>query len=190
MPGSKLELTAEQIRELLTELGRRLEAEGVEADLYIVGGAAIALEFGGRRVTGDVDAIFHPPADVRRLADAIAKERGLPKGWLSSSATAFLPGGPDPGSVPLSVPGLSVALASPEHLLAMKMASYRPGTDQTDLELLFETLSITSAAEAADLALQIYGDYTVVLPDREQLLLSAQAILDRLAKRRKPRQSP
>ena len=72
-----------------------------------------------------------------------------------------------------------MTLGSPEHLLAMKMASYRPGKDQADLELLFARLGITTAGQAADMALGIYGEYSVVLPGRDELLLSAQAILDR-----------
>ena len=44
----------DKILELLTELGRRLSAKGVAGRLYIVGGAAMALEFDTR----------HSPADL------------------------------------------------------------------------------------------------------------------------------
>src|SRR5665648_1280510 len=76
-------------------------------------------------------------------------------------------------ALPLDLPGIAVTLSSPEHLLAMKMASYRPGKDQADLELLFARLGITTAEQAADIALAVYGEYSVVLPGRDELILSA-----------------
>ena len=171
---------------MLTELGGRLQAKGVEAQLYIVGGAAIALGIDARRVTVDIDAVFHPETSVRDEATAMAAEHGLPSGWLNDSVKAFVPGD-DIGSVVLAVPGLGVAVASPEHLLAMKMAAYRPGTDQRDLELLFGVLHVTTADQAADLCVRVYGENTVVLPSRDELVLSAQAVLDRLARGRRRR---
>jgi Nucleotidyltransferase of unknown function (DUF6036) len=56
----------DKIMELLTELGRRLSAKGVAGRLYVVGGAAMALEFDTRRTTRDIDAIFDPPTTVAR----------------------------------------------------------------------------------------------------------------------------
>ncbi|NCT90360.1 nucleotidyl transferase [Cellulomonas sp. APG4] len=178
MAGPRRELTAAELHDLLTELGRRLHAKGVEATLYVVGGAAIALEMDTRRVTADVDAVFHPETTVREEAHVLAAERGLPRDWLNNSVAAFIPGG-DTAAVPLDIEGIAVATASPQHLLAMKMASYRPGKDQADLQLLFDRLAITEPEQAADIALGVYGPYSVVLPDREELILSARAILDR-----------
>ncbi len=178
MAGPRRELTAGDVRELLTELGRRLDAKGVTATVYVVGGAAIALELDAGRVTADVDAVFHPETTVRAEAEALATERGLPKNWLNDTVAGFIPGG-DLGALPLDLPGIAVTLGSPEHLTAMKMASYRPGKDQADLELLFARLGITTAKQAADMALGIYGEYSVVLPGRDELILSAHAVLDR-----------
>lgn len=179
-----IEFTVEDLRGLLTELGERLAAEGVHGEIYVVGGAALALEYDERRTTADIDAVLRPETTIRTIAAAMGEERGLPPNWINSSAAAFVPGG-DPGTVILDLPGVAVAVAAPEHLLAMKMASYRPGQDQADLELLFTELGIASAEEAADLALTVYGEHTVVLPDRPELLLSAEAILDRLERRRR-----
>lgn len=95
--------------------------------------------------------------------------------------------GSDDAAVALELEGITVTTASPEHLLAMKMASYRPGKDQTDLELLFAQLQITEPSQAADIALAVYGEYSVVLPGRDELLLSARAVLER---RRRGRRGP
>jgi len=178
-----VELTHDEMRALLTELGARLHAAGVEATLYIVGGAAIAFELDVRRVTADIDAVFHPETTVRAEVAAMANEKGLPQGWLNDNARAFVPGGDD-DAVPFTVPGMSVALASPRHLLAMKMAAARPGRDLDDLALLFDTLGLTTPEAAADVALAVYGEGSVVLPERDELVLTARAVFDRLRPRR------
>lgn len=61
----------------------------------------------------------------------------------------------------------------------MKMAAFRP-TDVPDLELLFRELKISTADQAANIALAVYGEGSVVFPDRDELILSAQAVLNRL----------
>jgi hypothetical protein len=63
----------------------------------------------------------------------------------------------------------------------MKMASFRPGNDLDDLAALFVRMGIVSPEHAADMALRIYGPDTVVLPGREELILSARAVLERVA---------
>lgn len=177
---TRQELSAGEIEALLTELGARLRAQGVEATLYVVGGAAMALQFDIRRVTADVDAVFHPKVTVADEASAMAAEHGLPPDWLNDSVRAFLPGD-DADAVPLVVPGLAVALASPKHLLAMKMAAFRP-TDISDLAVLFRQLRVTTPEQAADIALAVYGEDSVVLPQRDELVLSARAVLDRISR--------
>jgi Nucleotidyltransferase of unknown function (DUF6036) len=185
VPGPRRELSAAEIRDLLTELGRRLADSGVQGRLYLVGGAAVALSFDVRRVTVDIDAVFHPETTIREVAQTMAEERGLPPDWLNDTARAFVPGG-DPGMVEMESPGLVVAVAAPEHLLAMKLAAFRP-TDLPDLELLFTELGITTPEQAADIALDVYGEDTVVLPGRDELILEARAILERLRPMRRSR---
>ena len=165
-----------KIIELLSELGRRLSAKGVAGRLYVVGGAAMALEFDTRRATRDIDAIFHPQATVAGEAASMAADLGLPPGWLSDAAQAFVPL-PDADPVSLDVEGLQIALSSPANLLAMKMAAGRP-QDITDLVVLFRLLKIKSPQQAVDMAKRIYGPDSVVLSEpRESLLLLAESVL-------------
>ena len=60
--GHDLSLTREQIIGLLAELGQELDARGVKAQLFVVGGAAMALAYNMRRTTADVDGVFEPKA--------------------------------------------------------------------------------------------------------------------------------
>jgi len=175
---SKIEFNESEIRSLLTELGRRLDAMGVEGTIYIIGGAAIALEFDSRRVTADIDAIFEPATTVRDEASSMAAERDLRTDWLNSSAQPWIPGD-DREAVLFDVPGLAIAIASPEHLLAMKMAASRP-RDIADLDLLFRAVGIRTAEQAADLVLDIYGEYSMAVSSRDDLILTAREVLGRI----------
>jgi hypothetical protein len=182
---SALELTRDDLVDLLTELGARLDARGVHGDLYLVGGAAIALQLDARRSTRDVDGVFAPPSDVLAVAAELGAERGLSPGWLNSSAAAFLPDRHRIGPVLLDVRGLSVAVAPAEHLLAMKLAAGRPGRDLDDIATLLEHLGIDDPAEAAALARRMYGEESVVLSDPdESYVFLAEDALRLLARRR------
>lgn len=178
---AEVEFGREEIEELLEELGRRLLARNVTGTIYVAGGAAIALEFPQRRVTNDIDALFAPAETVREVADAMAEERKLPPTWLSDGVRAFMPPGHDANARAFSVPGLDVAVASPRYLLAMKMAAGRP-QDLHDLILIFRELGITKPEDAADIAQQVHGSESVLLPPRDELILYSQAVLNRMDK--------
>ena len=65
------------IEEAFRRLGDRLARRGVVADLYVFGGAAMALAYDSRRATRDVDALFKPHGIVLEEALAVAAELGL-----------------------------------------------------------------------------------------------------------------
>jgi hypothetical protein len=88
-----------------------------------------------------------------------------------------MPPGEDVLARTFSVPGLDVSVASPRYLVAMKMSAGRP-QDLHDLMLVFRELGITRADEAADIAEEVHGTESVLLPPREELLLYAQAVLN------------
>lgn len=53
-------------------MGRHLERRGLQGDLYVVGGAALALAYDARRTTRDVDAVFQPKSEIYAAAAAVA----------------------------------------------------------------------------------------------------------------------
>jgi hypothetical protein len=71
-----------EIIDALTALAGELERRGVVAEMYVVGGAAIALAFDERRATRDIDAVFEPK-DVVYEATATAAAVGSLLGWPS-----------------------------------------------------------------------------------------------------------
>lgn len=172
------QLTRERIESLLTELGERLAAQGVAARIYVVGGAALALEWDPRRSTRDIDAVLQPATTVMEIAAQMSRERHLPPGWLSDAATAFVPARDDglPGRTLAVFDRVAIVIAPAEHLLAMKMGAFRQ-TDMADLRLLVRHLGLTTPKQIADLCEQVYGPDSLVLPSREDLLWQADVIL-------------
>jgi hypothetical protein len=114
------------IEDAFRRLGKRLARRGVVADLYVFGGAAMALACDSRRSTRDVGALFKPHGVVHEEGLAVAAELGLPRWWLNEQASSYVaPAGIRRHRV-FDHPGLRVFAASPEHLLAMKVFAARP----------------------------------------------------------------
>jgi hypothetical protein len=148
----------EQIVAALRALGARLHERGIDGEIYVVGGAAIAIAFDARRATRDIDAVFEPKQQIYAAADAVGDELGLPPGWLNDGVKGFI-AGPDPqASTALEVPGLRVLVASPRILLAMKVLAHRIGEDDDDVRLLARELGLEDAEAVLTLVEAIYGD--------------------------------
>ena len=140
----------------LQALGEQLANDGVRAQLFIVGGAAMALAYSTRRVTRDIDAVFEPKSAIYAAAAKVAEQHGLPEDWLNDAVKGFMPG-EDEHARPLpDIPGIEITTASPQYLLAMKLMAMRFGEDDEDIEILLRECDIHTAAEALDLLERIY----------------------------------
>jgi uncharacterized nucleotidyltransferase DUF6036 len=148
----------EEIVAALTALAAELERRGVSAEMYVVGGAAIALAFDERRATRDIDAVFEPKAVVYEAAAAVAEQRDLAAGWLNDAVKGFLAGEDRAAKPILDLPGLRCLAASAETLLALKVLAHRVGEDEEDVRLLAAQLSLESAAEVLAVAERTFGD--------------------------------
>ncbi len=150
-------------------LGDRLARRGVIADIYVFGGAAMALAYDARRSTRDIDAIFEPHGAVIEEARATSAELGLPPWWLNEQASSYVAPGGDPSARRVfDHPGLRVSAASPEHLLAMKVIAARR-RDVDDIRLLVNHLGLATVAEVLALCAEIFPDEAV--PGRARLIL-------------------
>ena len=83
----------------------------MRGELFLVGGAAMALAYSTRRSTGDLDAIFEPTSVIYDIAADIARERSLPTTWLNDGVKGFLPGA-DPNASPRST-SMATARSNP-----------------------------------------------------------------------------
>jgi len=86
-----------ELERAFAALGDRLVRRGVVADLFIVGGAAMALAYDADRVTRDVDATFVPHGVVLEEARNVAQAMGLPPWWLNEQASSYVSAQHDAG---------------------------------------------------------------------------------------------
>jgi Nucleotidyltransferase of unknown function (DUF6036) len=148
--------TQARILSALEALGDELTRQGIRGQIFIVGGAAMALAYSTRRVTKDIDAVFEPKSAIYIAAAKVAEDLGLPEDWLNDAAKGFMPGDDEhPRPVP-DIRGIEVTTASPQYLLAMKLMAMRIGEDDEDIEILLRECGLCSATEALDLLKRIY----------------------------------
>ena len=172
---SKPALSKTELIELLETLSERLQRRRAVARLYVIGGACMALAFGRGRSTEDIDArIDTGHGALTEAAREIARERGLPEGWLNEQATSAIPRGRDRRAQTLyESPSLVVTGASAEYLLAMKLEAGRD-KDIEDIAYLLERLTI----KESDRALAVHE---ALLPDSKRRP-QARALLSALAR--------
>ena len=152
-------LSAIRIIDLLCELGARLRAKGIDAHLYIVRGSAMALAYDRERLTRDIDAVYAPKAEVYKEAELMATEHpDIDSGWLNDAAKAYINPGDTEAKILTSVPGMTVSIASPRRLLAMKVLAARIDRDTDDILNLVNIIGIKTISGVLDLAEEEYGD--------------------------------
>ncbi|NUT36944.1 MAG: nucleotidyl transferase [Hamadaea sp.] len=159
-PGGVL-LGRADLERAFTALGDRLVRRGVVADLFVVGGAAMALAYDAARVTRDVDAMFVPHGVVVEEAREVAAELGLPPWWLNEQASVYVSGQDDPGRKRVfDHPGLRVMVASPDHIFAMKALAART-RDVDDLRHVGALAGVDSVDSAVRLIRDFFPDEVV-----------------------------
>jgi predicted nucleotidyltransferase len=158
-----------ELEQAFTALGDRLVRRGVVADLFVVGGAAMALAYDANRVTRDVDATFVPHGVVVEEARNVAEAMGLPSWWLNEQASAYVSTQKDDGRREVfDHPGIRVMAASAEHVFAMKAFAAR-SRDEDDLRTLANLIGITTVEAARGLCERFFPDEP--LPPRSQAML-------------------
>lgn len=159
-----------EVARLLSILAEAADRRGVQIDLFLIGGAAIAVGYSDTRVTDDIDGVFMPKDEVDALVAEIAAEQGLPVTWLNDNAKRFLPEYEgrnqsitdrmpyDPhASVLFDRPGLAVRVASPRYLFVLKALAARE-SDLDDLRLVWPHCGFEHAGDALAAIERMYPD--------------------------------
>ena len=148
-----------EIREALERLVDELVERGVEARITIVGGAAMALVYAPRASTRDVDATYWPIDGVEAAGAAVGERYGYPPGWINNQVTQFSPPGGELEPVTLiERAGVTICVAGPHHMLAMKLRAARGRRDEADIEALLDCCEIGSFSAAKALFEEYYPD--------------------------------
>lgn len=148
-------MTADEIRRYLTELDEELRRLSIKGEVSIFGGAVMCLVYEARPATKDVDAVFKPAAEIRRMAELIAARHSLPADWLNDGVKGYLVEHKE--TILFDMPNLKVFVPEPDYLLAMKTLSARADTfDQGDVRLLIEKLSLRSPEDVFQIVEKYY----------------------------------
>ena len=151
-------LSSERILGPFVELDEELCSRDVRGDVFMVGGAAMALAYDARPSICAVDAIWHPSQVVREAAAAVAdRHDDIDTDWLNDGVKGFLPGD-DKCSPRVVYEGtcLTVSAGSPECLLATKLLASRVSRDEEDILLLYDLLEFTTVDEGLELLDRYY----------------------------------
>jgi len=141
---------------LFSDMSGLLSQRGEHAQVFVVGGAAMALAYDEKRTTQDIDGAFEPATLVRQLAVEIGAKRGLVKDWLNDAVKGFLPGDDKNPSTVYESEWLLVQVASAQYLLAMKLFAARRGRDDFDCVKLFNLCGLENADDALDILSSYY----------------------------------
>jgi hypothetical protein len=163
-------LARDELLGLLEEIASQLEAEGRHGHLFVVGGAAMALAYNTRRATRDLDAVFEPKSVVYDAARRVGLKHGLPPDWVNDAVKGFLPGEDPNATTVFDRPGLSVRVASPRYLFAMKAIAARIERDADDLIQLYRLSGFESVDEALDCVAGHYPPH--LIPPKTAFIVS------------------
>lgn len=154
------ELNIDLVNLLLQELAERLDGRGIEAEIYVVGGVAMMLAYDRTRTTQDIDAVGIPQEEIDKEVRAMsADHRDLGPDWLNARVLPLLPRKADLDRLQvMGAPGLTVNVASPKWMLAMKARAARGRRDFDDIWILCQVLHLRSVDEVWHICAEVWGE--------------------------------
>ncbi len=129
---SKNVFTKENIDTYLKELAkefRKINGKSMSAEIILIGGAAILVNYGFRDMTTDVDAIIHAASSMKDAINRVGDKFELPNGWLNTDFMRTGSYSPKLNEVSVHYKTFSNVLEirtiASEYLIAMKLRSGR-----------------------------------------------------------------
>ena len=154
----KIALEKKFILKLFNELNEELTTNRIKGELHLLGGAVMCLQFNARPSTLDIDAVFAPKTEIRKMAKKIARNHALHEDWLNDAVKGFL--SKNEKYIPfLDLSHLKVFYATAEYLLAMKCLSMRLGKefhDESDVRFLLRYLNLRKLDEVTKIIQKFY----------------------------------
>ena len=62
---------------------KKLNRKGMPAEITLIGGASILINYGFRESTYDIDALIHAASSIKDAINYVTDTMGLPNGWLN-----------------------------------------------------------------------------------------------------------
>lgn len=82
VPFTKVNLD-QYLKELAKEFRKR-NGKAIPAEIVLIGGASIVINYGFREMTYDMDAIINASTSMKDAINCVGDKYGLPNGWLNS----------------------------------------------------------------------------------------------------------
>lgn len=84
---SEVPFTRENLDRYLKELAkefRKCSGKSVPAEIILIGGAAVVINYGFREMTYDMDAIINAASTMKDAINSVGDRFGLPNGWINA----------------------------------------------------------------------------------------------------------
>ena len=169
-------LSQDRLRQALRRLGELAQAEGVELELSLYGGAVFTLVYGSRESTKAVDGVIRPSEIGHKLARQVAREQALPEDWLNGDLARFLAEREERRPYPKDDlgSGLVVTVPTAAYLLALKLRACRPPLpgypgDEADILFLLRKIRPTSREDITALFARFFP-HDVLSPRAEDII--------------------
>lgn len=144
-------LNVKDIEKYFIEIDLRLKERDKTGDIVLAGGAVMALVYGARDTTKDIDALFKPSLEMRKIISDIALKYNLPEDWLNDGVKGFFTSDMNK-MLYKKYDNLTVYTLDAEAMLALKLSSARPESkDQDDSIYLMNVLKIKEIDELYNL---------------------------------------
>lgn len=125
-------ITKENLETYLKELAkqfRKLNGKAMPAEITLIGGASILINYGFRDSTYDVDALIHASSAMKDAINYVTDTLGLPNGWLNEdfkNTKSYTPRLVNYSKYYRTFSNvLTVRTITGEYLVAMKLMAYR-----------------------------------------------------------------
>lgn len=182
MPDTRI--TKDNVNQYLRELGkeyRRLTGGHMPAEIILIGGASVLVNYGFRELTYDVDAMIRASSAMKEAINRVGDRLGLPNGWLNADfmqTASYTPHLVQYSRYYKTFSNvLQVRTVSAEYLVVMKLMSGRPYKyDRSDVigilaeqERAGDPITLERIRLAAE---RLYGGYEY-LPERSRAFVEA-----------------
>lgn len=185
------DFTKHNIDEYLKKLAksfRKLNGTRVPAEIILVGGASVLINYGFREKSNDIDAIIQASSAIKDAINQIRDEENLPQDWINSDFTHTASYSPFLRIYSKHYRTFSniveIRTVSGKYLIAMKLMSGRKY--KNDLSDVIGILKEESSAgnnisieQIRDAVKNLYGSYDA-LPDDSKVFI--EKLMERLDK--------
>jgi len=170
----EVSFTKKALENYLNELAkefRRRNHKAVSAEIILVGGASMLINYGFRDRTYDVDAIIYAESSMKDAINAVGDKYSLPNGWLNTDFRRTKSYTPRLIEVSLYYKTfsnvVSIRTVASEYLIAMKLMSGRKyKNDLSDIVGILREHQLRNATISLDqvdtAVCKLYGDWAEI----------------------------